>query len=294
MKVLLAGGSGLLGTALARSLISEGNVVRWLVRRPVRREDEIEWHPERGRLDPSALTGIDAAVCLSGAGVGDHRWTARYKRVLLASRTGPVGTLARAVATADHHPALVCASAVGYYGDTGERKVDESAPNGSGFLAELCREWEAAADPARQAGGRVIHLRSGVVLTGDGGVVARLRPIIKLGLGGRAGGGNQFVSWISLPDEMAAIIFALTSDLDGPINLTSPHPVRNRELVAVMAELLHRPAVLTVPAFALRLALGEFAEDTLTGQRAVPVRLLDAGFTFQHENLVDALRWALA
>lgn len=294
MKILLAGGSGLLGTALARSLIGEGHVVRWLVRRPARREDEVEWHPERGQLDHEALTGIDAAVCFSGAGVGDHRWTAQYKRVLRASRIEPVGTLARAVAATDHRPTLVCASAVGYYGDTGERSIDESAPNGSGFLAELCRDWEAAADPARRAGARVIHLRSGVVLTGDGSVVARLRPIIRLGLGGKAGSGNQFVSWISLADEMAAIIFALTSGLDGPLNLTSPYPVRNRELVAVMAKLLHRPAVLTVPAFVLRLALGEFAEDTLTGQRAVPARLLDAGFTFQHEHLADALRWALA
>jgi uncharacterized protein len=293
VTILLAGGSGLLGTELARSLIADGHLVRRLVRRPARRVDEIEWHPERHDVPASALAGVGAVVCLSGVGIGDHRWTQSYKRAIRSSRLDPVSTLAGAIASADRKPSLVCASAIGYYGDTGERVVDESAPCGAGFLAELCSDWEAAADPARQAGARVVHLRTGVVLSPHGGLLGRLRPIVRMGVGGRLGSGRQFVAWISLADTVAAMAFLIDSDLDGPINLTAPNPVRNSELVAGLARLVKRPAVIPVPKFALRLAVGELAGEALGGQRALPARLSAAGFEFRHPTLDEALRAAL-
>ena len=294
MKVVLAGGSGLIGTALAQSLIADGHVVRSLVRRPARRAGELEWHPGVDDLGAAAMRGVDAVVCLSGAGVGAHRWTSAYKRKIRASRLEAVGTLTRSITAGDERPVLVCASAIGYYGDTGDRVIDETAPNGSGFLAELCRDWEAAADPARHAGTRVVHLRTGIVLARHGGLLVRLRPIVRAGLGGRIGTGRQFMSWISLADEVAAVRFLIESDLSGPVNLTAPNPVRNSELIGAVARMLRRPAAVPVPAFALRLALGEFAEDTLTGQRAVPARLSAAGFEFRHAMLDDALRAVLS
>jgi uncharacterized protein len=293
VAILLAGGSGLIGTELARSLIAGGRVVRRLVRRPARRADEIEWHPERGPLAASALSGVAAVVCLSGVGIGDHRWTPAYKRAIRESRLSAVAALAEAVASIAQPPHLLCASAIGYYGDTGDRVTDESASNGTGFLAELCGDWEAAADPARQAGARVVHLRSGVVLSRQGGLLARLRPVVRLGVGGRLGSGKQFVAWISLEDEVRAICFLIDSDIDGPVNLTAPEPVRNSELIAELARLMKRPAVVPVPKFALRLVLGELAEDALGGQRALPARLSAAGFTFRHPTLGEALRQTL-
>lgn len=293
MTILLAGGSGLIGTELARSLIADGNVVRRLVRRSPRRADEIEWHPERHDLPASALAGAGAVVCLSGVGVGDHRWTRSYKRAIRSSRLYPVSTLAQAVASGDHRPSLICASAIGYYGDTGERVVDESAPRGTGFVAELCEDWEAAAEPARAAGARVVHLRTGVVLSPRGGLLGRLRPIVRMGAGGRLGTGRQFVAWISLADTVAAIAFLINSGLDGPVNLTAPNPVRNSELVAGIARLLKRPAVIRVPGFALRLAVGELAGEALGGQRALPARLSAAGFEFRYPTLDEALRATL-
>ncbi len=294
MKVLLAGASGLLGTALAQSFIADGAVVRRLVRRPASHAGELEWNPASGTLPADALRGVDVLVCLSGAGIGNRRWTSSYKRKIRASRLDAVGTLARGVAATKHHPVLVCASAIGYYGDTGDRVVDENAPNGSGFLAELCLDWEAAADPARAAGARVVHLRSGIVLTRQGGLLTRLLPVARLGVAGRLGDGRQFMSWISLADELAAIKFLTASEVDGPVNLTAPNPVRNSELVKAVARMVNRPAAIPVPAFALRLALGEFAEDTLTGQRALPAKLTSAGFEFQHVTLDEALRAALS
>ena len=295
MTILLAGGSGLIGTELTRSLIADGHVVRRLVRRPTRRADEIEWHPERHDVPPSALAGVGAVVCLSGVGVGDHRWTRSYKRAIRSSRLDPVTTLARTIADADreHRPSLVCASAIGYYGDTGDRVVDESAPSGTGFLAELCSDWEAAAEPARQAGARVVHLRTGVVLSPHGGLLARLRPIVRMGVGGRLGTGRQFVAWISLADTVAAIAYLIDSDLDGPVNLTAPNPVRNSELVADLARLLKRPAVIPVPKFALRLVVGGLAGEALGGQRALPARLSAGQFEFRYPTLHEALRAAL-
>jgi uncharacterized protein (TIGR01777 family) len=294
MRVVLAGASGLIGRALTQSLRSDGHAVLALVRRAPSGPDEARWRPEAGQLDAETLTGADAVVCLSGAGVGDHRWTDSYKDTLLRSRIDTVGTLARTLAEVDGRTTFVSASAVGYYGDTGDREVDERSGPGRGFLADLCVRWEAATQPAELAGLRVAHLRSGLVLERSGGLLGRLRPIVLAGAGGRLGTGRQFMPWISLADEVRAIRFVLESELTGPVNLTGPHPVRNAEFVKALAGLLHRPALVPAPAFALRVALGEFASEVLGGQRAVPSKLAAAGFRHEHADLVTALTWALA
>ncbi|MDQ2748526.1 MAG: TIGR01777 family oxidoreductase [Actinomycetota bacterium] len=294
MHVVLAGASGLIGNALRAALRGDGHRVTTLVRRPPGAADEARWAPERHELDPEVLREVNAVVCLSGAGVGDHRWTDSYKEVMRSSRLDSVGTLASGMAGLSDGPrVLLSASAVGYYGDTGERVVDESAPRGDGFLAELCEEWEAATRPAQDADIRVAQLRTGLVLSSDGGLLKRLKLIVSLGAGGRLGSGRQYMPWISLADEIAAIGFLLHHEVSGPVNLTGPDPVRNAEFIATLAGLLHRPAIVPTPGFALRIVLGEFAQDTLTGQRAVPTTLLAAGFTHQHSDLNSALRWAL-
>ncbi|MEP7021912.1 MAG: TIGR01777 family oxidoreductase [Pseudonocardiales bacterium] len=294
MHVVLSGASGLIGKALQASLRADGHTVTTLVRRRPSGRDEAGWAPEQRKLDPGVLAGADAVVCLSGAGVGDHRWTDSYKSVLRRSRLDSVGTVAAAMASLDKGPAvLLSASAVGYYGDAGDKVVEESAPRGAGFLAELCADWEAATRPAEEAGIRVAHLRTGLVLSGDGGLLTRLKPIVALGVAGRLGSGRQFMPWISLADEIAAIRFLLEHEVSGPVNLTGPDPARNADFIAVLARLLHRPALVPTPAFALRIVLGEFAQDTLTGQRAVPAKLLAGGFAHQHADLESALRWAL-
>lgn len=294
MRVVLAGASGLIGTALRDSLRGDGHAVTSLVRRGPASADERQWSPRDGELDPGILTGADAVVCLSGAGVADRRWTSSYKQTLRASRLDPVSTLARAVAASGGPPVFLAASAIGYYGDTGERQVDETAGCGQGFLAELCRDWEAATAPAVDAGARVVNLRTGIVLTRSGGLVKRLVPIVRLGVAGRLGSGRQFIPWISLADEVAAIRFLLEHDVSGPVNLAAPVPARNAEFVSTLARLLHRPAAIPVPAFAMKIALGELAQDALGGQRAVPSKLLAAGFSPEHADLESALRWALA
>ena len=294
MRVLLAGASGLIGSALSASLRGNGHEVRPLVRRVPRDPGEIEWHPERHELPVDALDGVDAVVCLSGAPLQPRPPTAAYKRQLRSSRVDTVGTLARAVAATESRPALIASSAVGYYGDKGEADVDESAPPGSDFFAQICRQWEAAADPAREAGARVVSLRSGIVLAGEGGLLKTLRPIVWLGLAGRQGSGRQFQPWIAITDEVAAIRFLLDSDVSGPVNLTAPNPARNAELMSAVAKAMHRPALLAVPDFVLRPVLGELAPGLLGGQRALPVRLTEAGFGFRYPELEPALRAALA
>jgi uncharacterized protein (TIGR01777 family) len=289
MHVLLAGASGPIGAALRRSLRGDRHTVTSLVRRPPADPDERRWDPSTGELGPAVFEGVDVVVCLSGAGVGDHRWTDAYKRTIIDSRVDSVGTIARAMA-AHGSGLLVSASAVGYYGDTGELTVDEQAPPGVSFLADVCVRWEAAADPARAAGLRVTHLRTGLVLSADGGLLKRLLPIVRSGIGGKLGNGRQFMPWISLTDEVAAIRFVIDHDLAGAVNLTAPTPARNAEFTRTLGQVLHRPTVLPVPAFAARIALGEFAGDVLTGQKAVPERLLDAGFEFTHPDLAAALR----
>jgi uncharacterized protein len=295
VEVVLTGASGLLGPALKSSLLRDGHRVKTLLRHPVTGDDVDSWDPGRGLLDPDFLRGADAVVCLSGVGVGDHRWTDSYKREIVQSRVDSVGTVARtladlAAAGSGGPRVLIAASAVGYYGDTGDRIIDEQAPPGDSFLSEVCVQWEAAADPARGAGLRVTHLRTGLVVAKDGGLLKRLTPIVKAGIGGKLGDGRQFMPWISLADEIAAIRFLLEHDLPGGVNLTGPAPVRNTEFTKTLGRYLHRPTVIPVPGIAAKVALGQFAEDVLTGQRAVPKRLLDAGFEFAHPTLESALQ----
>ncbi|GAA4479316.1 TIGR01777 family oxidoreductase [Rhodococcus olei] len=295
MRVTVAGSSGLIGTALVAALRADGHDVRRLVRRPVAGRDEFRWSPEEGRLDSRALADVDAVVNLCGAGVGDQRWSGAYKQLLRDSRIGPTDVLARAVAD-QAVPVLVNASAVGFYGNTGDRAVDESAPAGTGFLADLCRDWEGATEPARAAGVRTVLLRSGTVIAPRGGLLGRLRPLFTLGLGGRLGSGRQYLSWISLEDELRAIGFALTSgSLSGPVNATGPSPVTNAALATALGHALHRPTPWVVPGFALRALVGEFADEAvLHGQRALPAALEAAGFTFRHTTIGEALAAAVA
>ncbi len=293
MHVVLAGASGLIGVALRRSLHSDGHSVTTLVRREPVGQDERTWDPSHHTLDPSVLAGADAVVCLSGAGVGDHRWSEEYKKTILESRLDSAGTVAETMAQAGGPRVLISASAVGYYGDTVDRTVAEDAPAGESFLAGVCVQWEAAARPARDAGIRVTTLRTGLVLSADGGLLARLKLITQAGVAGKLGSGKQFMPWISLADEVAAIRFLIEHDVPGPVNLTAPAPARNVEFMATLGRVLHRPTILPTPAFAIRLVLGEFAEDVLSGQRAVPAALTGAGFAFQHADLESALRWAL-
>ncbi|GAA4614027.1 TIGR01777 family oxidoreductase [Saccharopolyspora hordei] len=293
MRVVVAGSSGLIGTSLVAGLrAAEHEVVR-LVRRSPAAPDERGWDPEAGWLDADALDGADAVVNLCGAGVGDARWTPERKRLLVRSRVRPTEVLARAVAEAGV-PVLANGSAVGYYGDTGSQPVTEAAPPGEDFLADLCRRWEAATAPAAEAGARVVLLRTGLVVAPSGGLLGRLRPLFRLLLGGRLGDGTQYVPWISLDDEVAAIRFVLEHpEVSGPVNLTGPDPVTNAEFTKALGEALGRPAPWVVPAFALRLALGELADQVLAGQRAVPTVLESHGFSFQHPAIGAALAAAV-
>jgi uncharacterized protein (TIGR01777 family) len=294
VRVVVTGASGLLGRALVRNLAADGHDVVRLVRRSPQQPDERHWDPAGGELDAAALTGAGAVVHLAGAGVGDHRWTDDYKQTILRSRVDSTRLIAERVAATPEPPALLCASAVGYYGDTGEDAVDESAPAGDGFLAHVVTEWEAATEPAREAGARVVRMRTGVVLTPDGGALGQVLRLFRLGLGGRLGSGRQWLSWIALPDYVAAVRFLLDrSDLDGAVNVTAPEPVRNRDYTAAIARAVRRPAIAIVPRPALRAALGEFADEgVLVSQRVLPARLDDAGFAFTYDD-VDAALGAL-
>lgn len=292
MKVAITGASGLIGSALVPPLRSDGHEVHRLVRGPAHRPDEISWDPAAARLDPAALAGIDAVVHLAAASIGGRRWSSAYKTQLRRSRIDGTRTVAAAIAAATPPPpVLLSASAVGYYGDTGDQIVDESAPPGRGFLADLCVEWEAATAPARHAGTRVAHLRSGIVLSGHGGLLGRVLPLFRLGLGGRLGTGRQYLSWISLPDEIAAIRFLLTADeIAGPVNLTAPEPVTNAAYTAAIGRALHRPTPVAVPAMALRVVLDGLADEgILVGQRVLPGVLESAGFAFAHRGVDTAL-----
>ncbi|OEJ96539.1 TIGR01777 family oxidoreductase [Streptomyces thermolilacinus] len=293
-RVAVTGASGLIGSALARSLRADGHEVVTLVRRPARGAHEVEWDPKRQYVDVAGLAGCDAVVHLAGAGVGDRRWTEAYKREIRDSRVLGTAAVAEAVASLDAPPeVLVCGTALGYYGDTGTRAVDESAPAGDGFLPSVCVEWEEAAAAAEEAGVRVAYARTGLVVAARGGAWGRLFPLFRAGLGGRLGHGGQYWSFIALHDEVAALRHLLdTPDLSGPFNLTAPEPVTNREVTAAMGRVLRRPAVLHVPAPALRLALGDFAHDVLGSQRVLPRRLLDSGFRFAFPTVDAAIRAA--
>ncbi|GAA3859603.1 TIGR01777 family oxidoreductase [Streptomyces sedi] len=297
-RVALTGTSGLIGGALVDSLRTEGCEVVRLVRRAPGADDEARWDPtgQDRTTNIAALAGCDAVVHMAGAGVGDHRWTSRYKKVIRDSRVLGTTAISEAIAAQNTPPRVfLCGSAIGYYGDTGDRPVDEDADVGEGFLADVCVDWEGAAEAARRAGVRTIHLRTGHVVARQGGAWGRLFPLFRAGIGGPLGSGRQYWSVISLADYLAATRFLLTESnaLEGPVNFTGPQPVTNREIAKIMGRVLHRPAILRVPKFALRVVVGEFAEDIVGSQRVLPARLQTAGFTFRHPTAEAAIRAAL-
>jgi uncharacterized protein (TIGR01777 family) len=299
MKVAVTGSSGLIGSELVRTLRASDHEVLRLVRRTPRTADEHRWEPAHHRIPPGLLDDVDAVVNLAGVGVADRPWTTRRKQEVLASRVDSTATISQALARAvsevpGRDRVLLSASAVGWYGDTGEQLVDESVPAGDDFLARVCVEWEAATGPAAAAGVRVATLRTGLVLA-RGGLMGRLLPLFRLGLGGKLGNGRQYMPWISLRDEVDAICFLLTHPVSGPVNLTGPAPATNADFTAALAAAVHRPARLTVPGPAMRLALGEMGRvAVLAGQRAVPTVLQAAGFSHSHPDLPSALRSVVA
>jgi uncharacterized protein (TIGR01777 family) len=293
MRIVISGASGLIGTALSSSLTAKGHTVVRLVRRPAAGAGEITWDPAAASLDPAALDGVDAVVNLSGAGIGDRRWTAEYKRELLDSRLRTTELLASTIAGAERRPGVfLSGSAIGWYGPRGDEELDESSSGGDSFLADICRQWEAAAGAASAAGVRTALLRTGIVLSPKGGALKKQLPLFKLALGGRFGKGTQWQSWISIDDEVGAIEHLLTADVEGPVNLTAPQPVTNREFTEVLGRVLKRPAVVPIPSFGPKLLLGGELADALlfTGQRVLPARLTSSGFEFAHPTLEVALR----
>lgn len=292
MKVVVSGASGLIGSALVPHLRARGHEVLTLVRREPRGPGEVRWQPGT-ELDPAALDGVQAAVHLAGAGVGDHRWTDEYKDTIRRSRVEGTRTLVDALSKLDPLPqVLVSGSAIGYYGERGDEPMVESTPPGSGFLTEVVLAWEQEAQRAAEAGIRTCTARTGLVMSRSGGAFGRLLPLVKLGAGGPLGSGRQWWSWITLEDEIAALAFLLENDaLSGPFNLTAPEPQRQWDVVRALARRLHRPALLPAPAFALRLVLGEFSHELTVSQRVLPERLQDAGFAFGHRDLDAAADW---
>jgi uncharacterized protein (TIGR01777 family) len=302
MKIGVTGASGLIGTPLVRSLREHGHEVVRFVRGSASAPgaaDERGWDPSGHRLDPADLADLDAVVHLAGAGVADKRWSKARKAVVLGSRVDGTTTLARAmaqaVATGQGPKVLLSSSAIGWYGDTGDRLTDETGPTGEGFLAEVCRQWEASTAEAEQAGVRVAHLRTGIVLSGQGGIVGKQLLLFKAGLGAPLGSGKQWTSWISLQDEVSAIRHLLSADVEGPVNLVGPAPVTNREFTKALGRAVHRPTLpVPVPGVALRLAVGDFADEgILIGQRLAPAVLQRSGFAFAHPDVDTALRASL-
>ena len=292
MTVAITGGTGMIGSALTALLRTGGHTVRWISRRPVAARGDIGWNPDAGTLEPADLAGVDAVVHLAGANVGE-RWTESHKREIRSSRELGTRTLVRALTKLSTPPkVLVSGSAIGYYGDTGAKVIDETSPIGTGFLADVSRTWEGETGGAAAAGIRVALARTGIVLSPSGGALAKMLPAFRFGLGGPLGSGDQWMSWISLEDEIAALYFLLMTDsCSGPFNLTAPAPVTNADFGRTLGQVLHRPAILPVPAFALKALFGEMAEATiLGGQRVLPTRLQEAGFRFRYADLATALR----
>lgn len=294
MRVAVTGASGLIGSALVPHLRSRGHDVVRIVRRSPTSSGEVRWDPAAGDVDLAGLTGVQGVVHLAGAGVGDHRWTDAYKAEIRDSRVQGTTTIASAMAALDPRPAvLVCGSAIGYYGDTGDIAVTEESPQGPGFLADVVAAWEASAEPAVVAGIRVPFARTGLVVSSRGGAWKRLMPIFKMGAGGRIGSGRQYWSFISLRDEVAALTALLEQDrYAGPVNLTAPDPVTNAEVTKAMGQVLGRPTLLPVPAFALKIALGEFSDDVLGSQRVLPTVLTAEGFTWSDPTIASAIQQA--
>ncbi|MEP7046198.1 MAG: TIGR01777 family oxidoreductase [Ilumatobacteraceae bacterium] len=292
MRILMTGASGLIGSALTKRLSADGHSLLRLVRRPAQ-DGEMTWDPTAGTLDPAAFDGCDAVINLSGAGIGDKRWTDQYKDQLLSSRLQTTELLAKTMVGLDAMPSVfLSGSAIGWYGDRGDERLDELSAPGSGFLSDICQRWEGATLIAEEAGVRTVHLRSGVVLSNDGGALKKQLPLFKLGLGGRFGNGHQWQSWIAIDDEVGAISHLLTSEVCGAVNLTAPNPVTNSELTTTLAKVLHRPAFIPIPMFAPKLLLGGELVDTLLlgGQRVLPTVLMRSGYEFKHTTLDGALR----
>ncbi|HEY1281276.1 MAG TPA: TIGR01777 family oxidoreductase [Acidimicrobiales bacterium] len=292
MKVAVTGSSGFIGTALTAALGAAGHDVVRVVRGDGGGPGTARWDPKAGTIDAAALAGVDAAVHLAGAGIADHRWTDDYKRELVSSRLDGTSLLARTLARLDPRPAvLVSASGIDYYGDRGDDVIDETASKGTGFLSDLCARWEAAADPAREAGIRVAHTRSGIVLSPRGGALKKQLPLFKLGLGGRFGSGRQWQSWIALDDEVGAMLHLLTTDVAGPVNLTAPNPVTNADFTTTLGAVLHRPTLLPVPSFGPKLLVGSELADVLLyeSKRVVPRVLQGSGYPFRYPTLHAAL-----
>jgi uncharacterized protein (TIGR01777 family) len=294
MRVAVTGAGGLIGAELVARLRAGGNEVVRLIRRPPRAPDEASWDPLGGEVNLAAVGPVDAVVHLAGASVGGRRWTPEYKREIRDSRVVGTRTLVGALLSQRPRPrVLICGSAVGFYGSRGDEELTEDSSPGRGFLPDVVRDWEAETHPASDAGIRVVAARTGLVLSRRGGALGRLLPLLRLGLAGPLGNGRQWWPWITLDDEVSALMFLLTSELTGPVNLCAPEPARNREVIAALGRWAHRPTVLPVPPVALRLALGELAGDVLASQRVFPRRLLGAGFPFAHGTLDDAARWVI-
>ena len=290
-RVAITGASGLIGSALSAFLRARGDEVVHLVRRQPRASHEILWDPATRTLDPRELSGVTAVVHLAGAGVGDHRWTTEYKHEILASRVDGTATIATALADLGEPIALVSGSAMGAYGDRGDEVLTEDSEMGHGFLADVVRAWESATGPAQNAGLRVVHARTGLVLAAHGGAMERVLPLARFGLAGPLGSGRQYWSWITLHDEIRALAHLIDQDLSGPVNLVSVQPLRQAEVMKALGAVLGRPAVLPAPTLALKVIMGEFASDVLGSQRVLPSVLTASGFVFDHDTIESAMRW---
>ena len=293
MKIVAAGVSGFLGTALTAALTDAGHQVTRLVRSDPSGPNESRWNPHSGDLDSSVFDGADAVVNLCGVGVADHRWTYDYKFLLMSSRLNPTRLLASECARLGI-PVLVNMSGIDYYGAHGMEIVTERTPPGDTFLSDMCVQWEAATDVARDADVRVVNMRTSPVLGKDGGSLPKLALLTRLWLGGTLGSGKQYFPWISVSDQVAAVIFLLTNRVSGPVNVTAPYPVTNAEFTKELGKALHRPTPWIIPGFALHIVLGEFASEIMTGQRALPIKLHESGFEFKHRTLPEALAAELA
>jgi uncharacterized protein len=294
-RIVVTGSSGLIGTPLVAALRGRGDEVVRLVRRTPRAADEVQWDPTSRTLDPRTLDGVDGIVHLAGAGVGDKRWTPAYKHEILASRVDSTHAVAEAVAASDHPVRLVSGSAVGYYGDRGDERLTEASSPGNDFLSDVVIAWEAATAPAVDAGASVALLRTGIVMAPEGGALKPMLRLARLGAGGALGSGRQFMPWITLPDEVGAIMHLLDHpEVTGPVNLTASQPARQKDIAKALGAALHRPAVLPAPSFALRAVLGEFAMEVLGGQRVVGDALRDSGYQLIHGDLDTAVRWLVA
>ena len=285
-RIAVTGASGLIGTALVGYLKSQGHTVQRLVRRVAVSSEEITWDPIAGTVDMDALAGVDAVIHLAGAGVSDKRWTKKYKSEILNSRLLGTTTIAKAVAIVKPQ-VFISASAIGWYGESGNRAVIESDRVGDDFLAAVCHEWESAADLAGDV--RTVKLRTGLVLDPTGGALGKMLPLFRFGLGGKLSNGKQWWSWITLHDQIRAIAFLLENKVSGPVNLTSPNPVTNSEFTAGLARAMHRPALFPVPAFALKIVLGGFSAEVLGSKKVMPQVLTEAGFTFDYPHISSAL-----